>query len=398
MPLARAGTTAALGVAQTLAWASTYYLPAMLAAPMAIDLGVSTSTVFGAFSMALVVSACVGPAAGRAIDRHGGRPVLMISSLVFFAGLALLGSARSTAGMVAAWIVLGVGMGGGLYEAAFAALVRLWGQDSRAAITGVTLLAGFASTVGWPLTSHLETTLGWRSTCFVWAALHLCLGLPLNALIAGVEKPLSAIGAPPMDVIAHVAASKPSRYTTALLAWVFAATLFISTAMAAHLPRLLQAQGASLEGAVMVGALIGPAQVAARLTEFGLMRHLHPLIAARLAAALHPFGAILLGVLGAPAAAVFGLLHGAGNGILTIAKGTLPLSIFGAQGYGRRQGVLMIPARLAQAIAPWSFGLALDASGRGALAISGAIGALAFASLFALTPPAPEKSLRGIKP
>ena len=154
-----------------------------------------------------------------------------------------------------------------------------------------------------------------------------------------------------------------------LLAVVFAATWFISTAMAAHLPRLLELNGATLATAVAVGALVGPAQVAGRLLEFGVLRRVHPLLSARLAAVMHPLGAALLAFIGGPGAAVFAILHGAGNGILTIAKGTLPLVLFGAQGYGHRQGLLMIPARIAQASAPWLFGLCLDRWGAGALAL-----------------------------
>ncbi|HYJ98676.1 MAG TPA: MFS transporter, partial [Burkholderiaceae bacterium] len=148
MALGRTGTVAALGTAQTLAWASSYYLPAMLASSMARDLGVSAPTVFAAFSVALVVSGLLGPRAGAAIDRWGGRPVLSATSVIFAIGLVALGLAQSPLAFFAAWIVLGVGMGSGLYEAAFATLVRLYGKDSRNSITGITLIAGFASTVG----------------------------------------------------------------------------------------------------------------------------------------------------------------------------------------------------------------------------------------------------------
>ena len=179
-------TVAALGSAQTLAWASSYYLPAMLAAPMARELGVTTPTVFAAFSLALVVSALLGPLAGRAIDRWGGRPVLLGTNLVFAAGLGLLAAAQGPLGLFAAWVVIGIAMGCGLYEAAFSALVRLYGPDSRNAITGITLIAGFASTVGWPLTTLLELQFGWRGACLTWAALHLLVGLPMNAALPGV--------------------------------------------------------------------------------------------------------------------------------------------------------------------------------------------------------------------
>jgi len=382
MSLRRTGTVAALGSAQTLAWASSYYLPAMLAAPMARDLGVSTPTVFAAFSAALVVAALLGPRAGAAIDRWGGRPVLIGSNVVFALGLAALGIADGAFGLFAAWVVLGIGMASGLYEAAFAALVRLYGTDSRNAITGITLVAGFASTVGWPLSTFLEAQVGWRATCFAWAVLHLLLGLPLNALLprAGALRSATPTPAP----APAPSGSDASLRATLVLSFVFAATWFISTAMAAHLPRILQAAGASLAGAVFVGALIGPAQVGARLLEFSLLRKVHPLLSARLAAAMHPLGAAILLVVGAPAAAIFGILHGAGNGILTIAKGTLPLVIFGPQGYGRRQGLLMVPARIAQALSPWVFGVALDHWGSGALMLSASVGVLALLALFAL--------------
>jgi predicted MFS family arabinose efflux permease len=394
MPLGRTGTVAALGTAQTLAWASTYYLPAMLAAPMARDLGVATPTVFAAFSVALIVSALLGPKAGAAIDQLGGRPVLIGTSVVFASGLAALGFAQGSPSLFAAWVVLGIGMGSGLYEAAFAALVRLYGKDSRTTITGITLVAGFASTVGWPLSTFLEAHIGWRGACFVWAGLHLLLGLPLNALLPHASLQSTPSVAAAASTTADVNDARGSLRATLLLSFVFAATWFISTAMAAHLPRLLQGAGVSLAGAVLVGTLIGPSQVGARLLELGFLRKVHPLLSARLAAAMHPLGVALLTLFGVPAAAVFGILHGAGNGILTIAKGTLPLVIFGPQGYGHRQGLMMVPARIAQALSPWLFGLALDHWGSSALAVSAGVGVAALVALFALPSPAGAGSVK----
>ena len=306
-----------LGAAQTLASASSCYLPAMLAAPMAKDLGVTVPTVFAAFSAALIVSAILGPYAGRAIDQWGGRPVLMGTNVVFALGLAGLGLAQDSVGLFAAWLVLGIGMGSGLYEAAFSALVRLYGRDSRSVITGITLIAGFASTVGWPLTTLLEANVGWRGACFAWAGLHLFLGLPLNWSIPKVQR---SIEPKQQTAERHTSAEdKGTSRTAVLLALVVAITWFISTAMAAHLPQLLIASGATVGAAVAAGALIGPAQVAARLLEFSLLRRMHPLLSARLATVMHPVGAAVLVLVGAPAAAAFALLHGAGNGILTIA-------------------------------------------------------------------------------
>nr|WP_275892501.1 MFS transporter [Achromobacter xylosoxidans] len=384
-----------MGTAQTLAWASSYYLPAMLAAPMAADLGVATPTVFAAFSGAMVVSALVGPWAGLAIDRHGGRVVLAGTSLVFALGLGMLGFAQGLWTMVIAWLVIGAAMGAGLYEAAFSSLVRLYGQHARGAITGITLLAGFASTVGWPLSAWMETRFGWRNACLGWAGIHLLIGLPLNAWLPTLPSPAQperTAAADPAQAIASaspppVAAAGGVGYATALLAFVFAATWFISTAMATHLPRMLEAAGATLAAAVAVGALVGPAQVAGRVLEFGFLRRVHPLLSARLAALAHPAGVTVLLMAGPVAAPLFAILHGAGNGILTIAKGTLPLVLFGAQGYGARQGWLMLPARIAQALAPLLFGLALDAWGANALWLSGAIGLAACGALMLLRGP-----------
>ena len=377
-----------LGTAQTLAWASSYYLPALLAQPMARDLGVGTSTIFAAFSLALVVSALLGPLAGHAIDRHGGRPVLLGTNLLFAAGLGALALAQGPVGLFAAWALIGIAMGSGLYEAAFATLVRLYGQGARGAITGITLVAGFASTVGWPLTAWMEATWDWRGACAGWAALHLLLGLPLNAWLPRARlRPAPPAPAPP-DLATPPEAPVPhARRTALLLSFVFAATWFTSTAMAAHLPRLLQAQGLPLQAAVAAAALVGPAQVAARLLEFGLLRRMHPLASARLAALAHPTGALLLAWAGGAGSVAFTLLHGAGNGILTIAKGTLPLVLFGSLGYGLRQGMLMVPARVAQAFAPLLFGLLLDHWGTASVAATAWLGVACALALWWLKPP-----------
>jgi MFS family permease len=271
----RSLTITSLGIAQTLAWASSYYLPAMLATSMARDLGISTPTVFLGFSLALVVSALLGPLAGQLIDRYGGRPVLAATSFIFAAGLAGLAMAQGPVGMMVAWAVLGVAMAAGLYEAAFAALVHLYGKDARGAITGITLFAGFASTVGWPLSAWLELEWGWRAACCVWAGLHLGVALPLNLTLSAspATQAVQAVPAadPATETLPAEAGAQHATRTAVLLAFVFAVTWFISTAMAAHLPRLLQIQGVPLATALVFAGLVGPAQVAGRLIVLGLV-------------------------------------------------------------------------------------------------------------------------------
>jgi MFS family permease len=376
------GVVLRLGTTQTLAWASSYYLPALLAAPLAAELGMATTHVFGAFTLALVISALVGPAAGRAIDRHGGRSVLLATNGLFALGLAALGCAQAEWQVWAAWCLIGVAMGSGLYDAAFATLVRLYPVSARNAITGITLIAGFASTVGWPLTQWGMDTWSWRGACLGWAALHIVLGLPLHSLLPRGR----AEDAPPVRAVvpseAAPSASNSAPHATAgngvaiVLAAVFAIAWFTSTAMAAHLPLLLQAQGLSAPAALGVAMLVGPAQVAGRLLEFGFLRRAHPLLSSRFATAGHPIGVLLLALGGPLGGWLFAVMHGMGNGILTIAKGTLPLVVFGAAGYGERQGWLMAPARVAQAFAPVLFGLAMAHWGGHALWLTAGLVAL----------------------
>ncbi len=367
----------ALGSAQTLAWGSTYYLPAILAEPMASELGISTGNVFAAFSLALIVTAVLGPLSGKRIDHHGGRDVLALSSLVFALGLAMLGLANGPLMLWLGWLVIGIGMALGLYESAFSTLAGIYGREARGAITGITLLAGFASTVCWPISGWLNAEFGWRATCLTWAGAHLLLGLPLNRLLI----PVGVQPAPTAAEQAQTDGRSGAGLTMALLAFVFAATWFTSTAMAAHLPRLLQESGLSPAAAIAIAALVGPAQVGARCLEFVLLQRFHPLISARLAAIAHPIGAAGVMLAGAPATTAFVLLHGGGNGILTIAKGTLPLAIFGPHGYGLRQGLLMVPARFAQAFSPLVFALLIDDFGTRALWLSAGLGVLAYAAL-----------------
>ena len=373
---------AALGTTQTIAWASSYYMPAILGNPVAQTLHLPTSVFFGLFSGALLLSAVIGPSVGQLIDRQGGRGLLAASNLVIAAGLLILAATHGIAGLVIAWVVLGIGLGMGLYDPAFAALSWLYGREARNAITGITLIAGFASTIGWPLSALLLHEWGWRVTCLIWAGLNILLAAPLNWLMIPRHERAAAL----TPTAAQSSTPDPPRAAMPILAFFFAATWFVQGAMAAHLPRLLQAAGASSTAAIAAAALVGPAQVGARIIEFSLLRSFHPIASARLASLLHPIGAVFLVVLGAPGIAAFALLHGAGNGMITIAKGTLPLALFGPQGYGLRSGLLSAPARVLQSAAPFLFGLLLDRVGIGAIGLSAGLCFAAFGSLFLVRP------------
>jgi len=232
--------------------------------------------------------------------------------------------------------------------------------------------------VSWELTAFLNDAVGWRESCLVWAALNVGLGLPLNLLL-----PSPARCGPPIHATKRSIGWKPHREMF-LLAFVFAAAWFVTGSMAAHLPRLLESWGATPVQAIFAGALVGPAQVAARLGEFTLMRRTHPLLSARAATLLHPIGAVILAIAGPSMASVFAVLYGAGNGLLTIARGTVPLAIFGPDGYGERTGLLSMPARATQAFAPFVFGILLDRMGNSVVVLSAGLCLTALVALLCL--------------
>jgi MFS family permease len=370
-----------LGVTQTIAWASSYYLPAILARPIADDLGVPASYVYGALSGALIVAGLLGPRVGRAIDRFGGRGLLCASNVVFALGLIVLASAQGLYALAAAWLLLGVGMGAGLYEAAFATLTRLYGAQARSPITGITLIAGLASTVGWPLTSVLEASYGWRAACLVWAALHLFLSLPLNAWL---PRPAPSVVAPSAAVAPSASERRDETRAMFLVAYIFAATGFVSMGLSALLPTLLLEIGATPAMALLAAMLVGPAQVAARIVEASALRRVHPIASTQLATLMHPLGWLLVLFGGSVLAPVFAALYGAGNGVLTIARGTLPLAVFGPDGFGHRVGLLAMPARMIGAIAPVALGLAMQGVGTHVLWITSGLSLSALVALVVL--------------
>jgi hypothetical protein len=228
-------------------------------------------------------------------------------------------------------------------------------------------------------------TIGWRNTCFAWAAAHILIGLPINFFM------LPAVKGAKAAVATAIKPRIPIDRTMVLLAFTFAAAWTVTGAMAAHMPRILEAAGATTVQAVAAGALFGPAQVVARIIEAGFLSRYHPLLSTRLACLTHPIGAAILALAGGAASSAFAIFFGLGNGILTIARGTLPLAIFGPLNYGYRLGIVGAPARMAQAAAPLVFGLLIDTMGSRVLIVSSALSlsALVALSLLRQDPPAP---------
>ena len=357
-------TITALGIAQILGWGTSFYFPAVLANPIVADTGWSLFWVVSGTSLGLLVAGLISPRVGAAIDRHGGRPVLALSSVLYAVGLTTIGLAPNLPVYLAGWVVLGGGMGTGFYDAAFAVLGKMYGRNARAPITNLTLFGGFASTVCWPLSAFLAESIGWRGACLVYAAMHLAIALPLQmAVVPGLA------GLPPAAA-GETADAKPAATTLAaherplfaLLALVLTISSGIGSIVIVHLLIFLQARGAELAVAVALGTLFGPAQVGARLIERLFGARYHPIWTMIASCALMAIGLALLGA-AVPALALIILLYGGGYGIMWIARGTLPLALFGPERYAILIGRLAFPALIVQALAPSAGALLVERHG-----------------------------------
>ena len=376
-PARRAAVTLILGLGQTVAFASSYYLMGVLGDAVAADLAISPTIVFALTSLALAVQPLLTPAIGRRIDRRGGKPVLLASNLVFAGALALLAIAADRLVLGLAMTMLGAGMALGTYGTAFAVLVRLYGEAARRPITGVALLGGLGSALGWPLTACWMDMFGWRGACLAWAAVHLALCAPVTLALVPRTKGREARAAEPGEPVVW-------DRRMVQLAVLFACAWFIAAASANHLPRLFVAFGLTPVKAAGVAGLVGVAAVSVRFAEFAVLRRVPPLLSTRIATLMHPLGAGALALAGAKAAPLVALGQGAGNGMITVAKGILPLSLYGPANYAYRSALLTQPAQVVQVAGPMVYGLALGVSPYAAIGLSSALCLVMFAMTLGL--------------
>lgn len=378
-------TILALGVTQVVGYGTLYYAFAVLAQGLTDEVGVTMPFAFGAFSLALLAGGIAAPLAGRAIDRYGARRVMAPGSVGAAVALTALSQAQDATTLVAALILLEIVSVAVLYEAAFAALAQAAGAaDARRAITLMTLIGGFASTVFWPVTHGLGMQYGWRETYLIFAALHLVVCLPLHLTLARRPSPGAQAGHDPQDNAALLAPEKHPR-AMVWLATGFSLSGIVFLALTAQWVLVLQATGLTAAAAVAAGTLLGPAQVGVRVIDllFGLRRH--PMTMAMWSAGLLALalGLLLVMPTGLAGAMVFAVVFGLASGLTSIVRGTVPLALFGADGYAARLGVLAGLRLASSALAPFALSLALTAFGAGpTVAISFAV---ALAAVLALS-------------
>jgi len=341
-----------VGLVQMLAFGTSLYLLTVLSQPIRADTGWPLPWIIGGMSVGQLAGAAVTPRIGRWIKRHGGRPALSVSSLLFAAGLTILALSPNLVVYIAGWLVIGLAMACGLYDTAFGALGRLYGLEARRSITTVTLWGGFASTVFWSLSGVLVTHVGWRWTCGAFALMHLLIGLPIyRFLLPAAEphlEPSSPEGRPP----ATPAPSPAARSAILLLGAVLMTETLVASIISVHLVTLLRERGLTMAAAIGLGVFIGPTQVSARFGESMFGARIHPSLTMIVAVGAITVGVGLLPILPLNVAALALMSYGAGIGLVSISRGSLPLYLFGPLEAPVVSGLLGRPIAITSALAP----------------------------------------------
>ncbi|WP_145002283.1 MFS transporter [Pseudomonas oryzihabitans] len=349
-----------LGIGQILVWGGSFFILAVLADPVVQETGWSRQWVYGGLSLGVLVSGLLAPACGRLIARQGGRTLLSLSGLGVAAGLTLMASAQHLPLFLLAWVIMGIGMAAGLYDALFATLGTCYGTQARSAITGITLVSGFCTAITWPIAALLVNHLGWRGACLAYAAVLLLTiwplyrhALPAPALATQTPRPVQPAPTVPVN-----------RTLYGVLCALFTLGAVLMTAISIQLITLLQSLGYGLATAVALSACLGPSQVGSRLIDL-VNRNGHPLWTA-LASVVCTAAGLLLVTLGPSVVwvTVVGLVvFGAGNGLRAIIRGTLPLALWSPTEYAAILGRMARPALLGQAATPLLCGYVLEHQG-----------------------------------
>ncbi|MDK1386986.1 arsenite efflux MFS transporter ArsK [Sinorhizobium sp. 8-89] len=382
----------ALGLTQIVGYGTLYYSFSILAPDMARELEWPEQWVFGALSVALLIGGLFAPIAGKWADGFGAGRIMTLGSAGAAVALVACAAAPDRSAFVLALVAMELASSFVLYSAAFVAIVQFGGSNAQRSITHLTLIAGFASTLFWPLTSAMHQSFSWREVYVAFAAMHLVLCLPIHAWIARLTR-RAAVAAPSLAAITTATHERPIAVASQdrsivflLMLTGFAVEGFILSSILIHMVPLMAALGMGTAG-LLVASLFGPAQVASRLINMLFGRGLRQVWLALIAATLLPLALIVLLTTNPsmPGAIVFAILFGLGSGLTSIVGGTLPLELFGLEGYGARLGWVTAARQVSSALAPFALALAMAGTGvtpsLWAMVALGAIGVATFSGI-----------------
>ncbi len=377
----------ALGVTQITSWGSIFYSFGFLLQPMQQALGAGRDSVSGAFSVALLASGLAATPVGTLIDRFGGRGVMSAGSIAAALLLGVLGQVQSLFALYLIYAALGLVMACTLYEPAFAVLMQVYRDEARRAISVLTLFGGLASTVFWPTTEALIAAFGWRGACTALALVNLLVCVPLHAVML----PRGAAADPPSAGRGAVVGLRGSQLREAFADRRFrgvAAALFgyslVFASMSVHLMSMLQEKGLSSSSAAAIGAMVGPMQVLGRVLEMRAGRGIPVMRVGRVVITILPIALMLFWLNEGSFAlfAVFAMLYGMANGVMTIVRGNVVAELFGREHYGQLSGALAATSILAIALGPVLTAMLWRAGGNGYGLVLPVLVACALASVF----------------
>lgn len=374
-----------LGLAQTISWGTLYFTFTVFLAPMHDTLGWAQPFLAGGFSLGLLVWALCTFLVGRALDRWPARRVMGAGSALAAASLLAWSRVGNETAFLLLWLQMGVAMATTLYDPAFVVLRQTFGDAYQRPIVGLTLIAGFASTIYIPLAQWGVEHIGWRHTLLAFSLLHLLVCLPIHARLR-VRPPAQAVA----GSAAATAPVTPSAWRMALrmpVFWAvvlaFVAISLISAILGAHLIPLLSEKGVPTARQLAIAALIGPAQVLGRLAMMRL-RFAHPVRIAPFTYAAMAVALAMLALSSGPLLLVSAVLYGATNGINTMLRAIAMPELVSRAQYATLNGLMMTPVLLVQASGPWLGALLWKAAG-GYAAVEWALAATALVALAAFT-------------
>jgi predicted MFS family arabinose efflux permease len=381
----------ALSLSQIIGWGTTFYMPAVLAEPLAAAVGVDRAAIFLGPTLMVTLAALVAPKVGALLDRLGAAPPMAVGSLLLALGFIPLALSPSRVTFVLAWICFGFATPLCLSLAA-TTLVTQRSTDAKRGISILLLFTGLSVTLFWPLTAALQQAIGWQGTLLTFAALNAGVAFPLHLLqirdgSAGARRkpsPTTMHG----ESLPLIGADAPQRRAAFwLLVFAFSCQGFVSWGLPLHLISMFESMGLASSVAVAVAALNGPATIGARLLEMMFASRLKTFATAFIAMTLLPLSFLALLTTGAPATAAiaFVILWCGANGVMSIVRNTLPLVLFGRHGYGTTMGKLTLPQNLVFATAPALFALVLQSAGMlGAITMAVAASVVSLLSLAGL--------------
>lgn len=352
-----------LGITQIIGYGTTYYLLGLLGPQMLAELGLGKATLLAGASLALLASGFFGPATGRWQDQLGSRRPMVLGPLLMGSGLILIASARDATLYFAGWGLIACGSPLALYSASFTALTHMAGQQARRAIILLTLIAGLASSIVWPLTAWMMTISDWRTIVLLFAAANILVSAPIHFALFddGQHAPLLTDSEAVQPGLSS-SAQKPAFW---LLTTMLAVLSTARDAWSMLAIPILVGLGFEFRIAVLVASLIGVFQTVGRFVEYMAGARHSPLRTAEISGTLFVLatlalilsqGSLMLGL-------IFAAMYGAANGLNTLVKGTLTLQIFGSNGYGERLGKVSLTPLIMAALGPILGGFVIDGWG-----------------------------------